>query len=123
MMAETLVDNAVCGACGADVREESLFCYNCGASVQGAVPEPAPIEPKPAQPVVDSSAPAESANPDARPPLRSAASLRKQRRASNRQPVEVSWQQPTGAPVGFIIATIVLSAGALVLLILALYLR
>jgi len=34
-MAETLVEKKICGACGADVRPGSLFCYNCG----GAVPE------------------------------------------------------------------------------------
>ena len=24
----------VCGTCGADVRDESLFCYNCGSNVE-----------------------------------------------------------------------------------------
>ena len=32
-MAETLVENRVCNACGADVRSNALFCYNCGSSV------------------------------------------------------------------------------------------
>lgn len=32
-MAETFVENLVCGACRADVRPQALFCYNCGASV------------------------------------------------------------------------------------------
>ncbi|CAN5699329.1 hypothetical protein BH24ACI2_BH24ACI2_02540 [soil metagenome] len=32
-MAEILVENQVCNACGADVREGALFCYNCGSSV------------------------------------------------------------------------------------------
>jgi hypothetical protein len=32
-MAETLVENQVCNACGVDVRENALFCYNCGSSV------------------------------------------------------------------------------------------
>jgi uncharacterized Zn finger protein (UPF0148 family) len=29
-MAETITENQVCNACGADVRKGSLFCYNCG---------------------------------------------------------------------------------------------
>ncbi|MFN2391063.1 MAG: hypothetical protein ABR566_03755 [Pyrinomonadaceae bacterium] len=32
-MAETLVENKVCNACGADVRPGALFCYSCGKSV------------------------------------------------------------------------------------------
>jgi len=29
-MAETALENAVCEKCGAAVRENTLFCYNCG---------------------------------------------------------------------------------------------
>ena len=29
-MAEATLDKAVCEKCGADVRENTLFCYNCG---------------------------------------------------------------------------------------------
>jgi hypothetical protein len=32
-MAETLVEDKVCNACGADVRPGALFCYSCGKSV------------------------------------------------------------------------------------------
>jgi len=35
-MAETLVENQVCNACGADVRPGALFCYSCGKSVAQA---------------------------------------------------------------------------------------
>jgi predicted amidophosphoribosyltransferase len=30
-MAETTLENAVCDNCGADVRENTLFCYKCGS--------------------------------------------------------------------------------------------
>jgi hypothetical protein len=33
-MAETLVKNQVCGACGSDVRRHSLFCYHCGNALK-----------------------------------------------------------------------------------------
>jgi hypothetical protein len=39
-MAETLVENKICEACGADVRPGSLFCYNCGGAVSQDLPEP-----------------------------------------------------------------------------------
>ena len=32
-MAETVVENQICNACGVDVREGALFCYNCGGAV------------------------------------------------------------------------------------------
>src|SRR5690349_9529842 len=108
MMSETVLTTEACNACGSEVRDESVFCYNCGERVKDTEPVP---ETKVAVEKIDSPSPA-------RPPLRSAASLRKQRRAYNRQPVEVTWERPSGTPLGFIITTIVLAAGALVLLLL-----
>ncbi|HVF30467.1 MAG TPA: hypothetical protein VNA22_05825 [Pyrinomonadaceae bacterium] len=113
-MVKTAVEIARCGGCGADVRDESLFCYNCGAAV-GKAPETA-SEPVP-EPAAEKPLTAD------RPPLRTAASMRKQRRAFNRQPVKVSWEQPEGSPKAFVVTTIVLALGAAVLLVLALYLR
>jgi len=113
MMSETAIETAVCSSCGADVRDESVFCYSCGERVEGTVTS-------------SDDAPATKENavlPGSRPPLRTAASLRKKRRAFNRQPVEISWEPPSGSPTGFVITTIVLAVGALVLLLLALYLR
>ena len=123
MMSETAVQSSVCEACGVDVRDESLFCYNCGERVTAEVPleQPVPESNEPGEPVAGKNDIA--VQPASRPPLKSAASLRKQRRASNRQPVEVSWEQRSGQPVTFILATIVLTLAALVLLAIALYLR
>lgn len=112
-MVETAVEIQRCGACGADVRDGSLFCYNCGASV-GAPPIAGAVEQKPA--LVD-------AVREPRPPLKTAASLRKHRRALNRQPVRVSWEPPEGPAMGFIITAIVLTLGAVLLIVLAFYLR
>ena len=112
MMSETALEISVCNACGADVRDESLFCYNCGKKIKEDVPT---VEVEPATHEVAMA-------PTSRPPLRSAAELRKQRRAFNRQPVEVTWEPPSGSPIGFVITTIILTLAALVLLLLALYL-
>jgi hypothetical protein len=111
-MAEVVAEKTVCEGCGATVRDESLFCYNCGNAVSTDRTETA------AEPAVDAPK-----NLEIQPPLRSAASLRRQRRAFNRQPVEISWEPRESSPVLFIAATIVLSAAALILLLLALYLR
>ena len=32
-MAETVLEKEVCEKCGVDVRENTLFCYNCGGKV------------------------------------------------------------------------------------------
>ncbi len=112
MMSETAIQTAACAGCGAEVRDESVFCYNCGDRVK--------------EETANSEAAAElevTRQPGSRPPLKSAALLRKQRRAFNRQPLEVSWEQRTGQPAGFVITTVVLVIGVLILLLLALYLR
>ena len=40
-MAETIIDRAACENCGADVRDGTTFCYNCGKSVNAESSEPA----------------------------------------------------------------------------------
>ncbi len=110
MMAETAVEKGVCSTCGADIRDESQFCYNCGSSIVNEQTAIAEVE--------HEAIPAET-----RPPLKSAASLRKHRRAFNRQPVEVRWEPRDGPRPAFVVATLILTVGALVLLLLALYLR
>ena len=112
-MANTTVTETACDLCGAEIREGSLFCYNCGTAVPDA-------EVKSSVDVPATTKPSETND---RPPLRSAASLRQQRRASNRQPVEVSWVPRSQTPMLFVIGSIVLALGALVLLLIALYLR
>jgi uncharacterized Zn finger protein (UPF0148 family) len=37
-MAETLVKDRICYACGVDVRKGALFCYNCGGAVAPEIP-------------------------------------------------------------------------------------
>jgi len=32
-MPEVTIDKAVCAECGVDVRENTMFCYNCGSPV------------------------------------------------------------------------------------------
>lgn len=37
-MAETLVKEKVCNACGTEVRPQAMFCYNCGSAVAPDIP-------------------------------------------------------------------------------------
>lgn len=37
-MAETLVKEKVCTACGTEVRPQAMFCFNCGSAVAPDIP-------------------------------------------------------------------------------------
>ena len=37
-MPETVLTTEACNACGSEVRDESLFCYNCGERVRDGDP-------------------------------------------------------------------------------------
>jgi hypothetical protein len=116
-MVNTAVEMVSCEACGAEVREGSLFCYNCGTSVTARANVETREQEASATPIND-----EAVRKDL-PPLRSAASLRKHRRAINRQPVRVSWERPAGPAMAFIISTLVVTLGAAILVILVFYLQ
>lgn len=114
-MSNTTVTEAICDLCGAEIRDGSLFCYNCGTAVRATPPEETVSVAMPHEP--------SSKTRDERPPLRSAASLRKERRAFNRQPIEVKWEPKAETSIGFIIVTVFLAVAALMLLLIAMYLR
>ncbi|MEP7213975.1 MAG: zinc ribbon domain-containing protein [Acidobacteriota bacterium] len=140
-MQKAATDNVVCIACGADVRSEALFCYNCGGAVV-VQPKPAVdtksadavVEAEPEQMVASATPekivpPTETgtavtngstAKPESKP--LSAAMLRR-KRAYNRQPVEVVWEEPRKPSVTFVITSIVFTLIAALLLAAALYLK
>jgi hypothetical protein len=138
-MPEVLVDQRTCGACGADVRPESLYCYNCGEEIndlQGAVkpiqrPDFEPDE----KPILSPSITSKDSAPVAPKvaveritqangqPLESAASLRRRTRVMERKPVEVVWESAEGPNILLIVSTIVLFLFSLVVIGIALYYR
>lgn len=140
-MQKTATDNVVCIACGADVRSEAMFCYNCGGAVV-VHPESAAdtnlatavlgaerdqtVSPSTPEEIVPPTAagPAATNGSAAKPerkPL-SAAMLRR-KRAYNRQPVEVVWEEPGNPSVTFVITSVVFTIIAALLLAAALYLK
>ncbi len=112
MMSEVAVEIPTCETCGADIRGDSLFCYSCGSSLSPT-----------AEPAVDATVEKPEAEIEKRPPLTSAASLRRKRRTVSRRPVQISWEPPDGSPTAFFVAAIALTIGAAILLVLAMYLR
>jgi len=151
VMAENLVENRVCSACGAPVRPQALFCYNCGSAVAPEIEaedearlydeladdhqaEPkagtnrdeshaAPIE-KPFDTLVENKT-GEKSPAQAETKLKSAAALRRSGRIQpQKKTVEVIWEEPENAPnVWFLVAAFVLALAAVGILLAMLYIR
>ncbi len=146
-MAEILVENQICNACGADGRLNALFCYNCGKSVapeivvaetdkkdkvndiwlrekiaengnmQVALKESLTDERIAEMPIPKPDIQAEATLNSATPTQRKSATFQK-------KTVEVVWQKHENAPNGwFIIAAVILTIFAVGILLLAMYLK
>jgi hypothetical protein len=127
-MSETIVDEPVCPACGAEVRDGSMFCYNCGSAVAGegaeteqaaeisAIPEPS-ITP-------NGEGTKKEILPGSLSGLQTAASMRRRAKPSRSKPREMVWV-PRDESVGlqFVAATIAFIVFAVVIVILALYFK
>ena len=144
-MAETLVENRICKACGVEVRNDTFFCYNCGTSITAdASSEKAEdnigtdktekllfleniseaekisvVENKKTEETNGSEIIAEE-----KPKLKSAASMREKPKMIQRKRVEVVWEEPASAPnIWFILVAILLTGFAVGLWLLASYLK
>jgi hypothetical protein len=145
-MAETLVKNRVCSACGVDVRDGALFCYNCGSSVTADVSSPErngkndagektekllfPVKTFEEEkiPAVENNPTAENneaeITPEAKPELKSAASMRRRPKTIQRKRIEVTWEEPSSAPnIWFLLVAVLLIGLAFGLWLLASYLE
>lgn len=151
-MAETLVENQICNACGADVRLNALFCYNCGKSV---APQILVEENDPKDKVSDvwlrekiaengnrekteekieleefvtveqiADKPIPKLDIQAEANLKTAAEMRRKSATFQKKTVEVVWQEHDNAPNAlFIIAALILTLLAAGILFLAMYLK
>lgn len=143
-MAETLVKNQFCRACGMDIRPRALFCYNCGSSVAPKIPllenqktseddlfDAAVAEGKETsdlktevinEKIVETNGKKDSAQE--KPPLQSADKLRRKPKTVQRKRIEVTWEEPEGAPnVWFILVALLLTVFAFGIWLLASYLE
>ena len=114
---------SVCSNCSAEIREGSLFCYNCGTSVSEVSGNDTAGE-------ADHKRLASTAqSADRQPPiagpgrkLRSAADIGR-KRAFNRQPIEVTWTARTDGVNSFVITGLIIVTLTALLVIAALYYR
>jgi len=110
---ETAVKTARCPKCDFEVRDGSVFCYNCG----GRVGEDGAEQPVDAPGIVDES----SSKPA--PGLRTARDIRRRERNIDRKPKEVVWEAlETGPDSQLIIVTACIIVFTVVVILLIRYL-
>jgi hypothetical protein len=139
-MAETIIEQAACENCGADVRDNTLFCYKCGSRVVAEPESEADATPEEPQHITGETN--GSAEPEISDETRSAlddlaeklkgddaenadllaqaSAERKKKRSSLRKKREMVWQAADdGSNLIFILATlfIVLVTAAIVFLL------
>ncbi len=148
-MAETIVENQICNACGTDIRKGALFCYYCGGSIAPEIAAPKADKIDEENQVLAKENNAENGNklnnkpenesaslkkftekpipkPEIQPEknLKSAASLRKKTKIVPKKKVEIIWEEHENAPNGwFIAAAIFLTLFAAGILYLAMLLK
>lgn len=145
-MAEISVKNPTCRHCGADVRPDTQFCYNCGGAVALETEAVSQRETAVNTPfrenivenvngdsskktnkldiadVTGNSIEKPKINPEAE--LKSAASMRRQSKVIQPKKVEVIWQEHENAPnVWFILVAVILTIFTAVILYLATVLK
>ena len=121
-MAQTAVKEVICDVCGAEVRDGSLFCYNCGASVTGPVAQSEVQTPEPEPRSSERSSngtPIGEENNLAKPTPSGRVRPRK-RPVQNR---EIVWAERDGMSLGFVVTTVVLVLLSAVILIAGFYFR
>jgi hypothetical protein len=122
-MPEIEVQEPVCGKCGVEVRPDTAFCYNCGASITGESKAVSNGQNVSAPVSNGASARVEDRRPEP-PKYESAAGLRKRSKRETRKPVEVTWEPETESPnLTFVIASVCLLVLAIILIIAAMYLK
>ena len=124
-MTKATVEKTICKSCGADVREGTLFCYNCGKRVAEEPVAEAADPGKSNGDAVDEEI-ARRFRVDEEPPdkLAAAAAKRKKSRAGLRKPSEMVWEPADGNSSSlFVVITIVITAIAAIIVFFAVYLK
>lgn len=145
-MSQATVEKGICKTCGADVRPQADYCYNCGGAVSTSAiekksvtasenvnsAEEKTIEEKPetnskiAVDTIENQAPKieKKASVSEQTKLKTAASLRRQSKSLERKTVEVVWEEHDDAPnILFISGAVFLTLVAAAILFLAMYLK
>lgn len=119
-MAEAVLEKEVCDGCGVDVREGTMFCYNCGARVAGE-DTPADVSEQTEADALEVALDASNNghSPDESDKLAAAATERKRARVAHRKTAEYVWEPTTGEGAGLtLVIAILIAVFALVVVLL-----
>ena len=110
---ETAVQTGRCAKCDAEIRDGSVFCYNCGGRVADDGGEQG----------IEASKPAETTASKPAPGLRTAREIRRRERGVDRKPREVIWEAAvSGLELQLIIVTVGIIVFTVVVIVLIRYL-
>lgn len=115
MEKSSVVSEKICSGCGTEVRDGSLFCYNCGGAVGDE------------KAVLKGTS---YANKGPGTPAANGDSARARKRASrasglkrSNEPVQVTWKRDENAGIGFLLVSLIIAILALASLGIAYYLH
>ena len=124
-MSKTAVKESICDVCGAEIRDASIFCYNCGSAVTQQVEKGNIVKPSDNLPASDvSSNGGQTVKTDT--PRTSAKPVHADRMRQRKRPVrtrEVAWEEREGISISFVVTTLVLVALAVTILVAGFYFR
>jgi hypothetical protein len=118
-MSQTAVKELVCDVCAAEVRDESVFCYNCGSAVSQQTEIQKPSDELGSTDVSSNGAKEKSEEDSPKP-------LPARRARPQKKPVlsrDVVWEERDGISVSFIVTTFVLVVLTAAILIAGFYFR
>lgn len=135
------IENTICPACAAEIRDGAVFCFNCGKSFEADPnPEPAPSKPKvrarklrsekvdetPSEAAQKASEGTDEALEEKKEKVRvrpAADGGRRSQRFSRRE-VEIEWTAPSEGPgASFVLGVAVLGVFSILIFLIALYLK
>jgi len=123
-MTET-IEKAVCETCGVDVRENTLFCYNCGSKLEVIAPidtNGSAVVDYNTKAALDDLADKLSHGSESDDELAKAATMRKKARVTQRKRLEYRWEPRDDSPVlPLVFAAIIFVAAFFVVILLAVW--
>ncbi len=124
-MSEVSVETKVCEICGADIRPNSQFCYNCGGTIVEATEPEVEIKAT----LVEEAKADTSVNGNLSQSITALnkrsheRSERLRLRTIERKPVEIVWEKRSGVSIPFVVATTLILFISLLLILATFYIK
>lgn len=127
-MSSAAINNKLCPACAAEIRDQAVFCFNCGQSFEDLVVIEEPAESRLAEAEAPASKGSETGGADSKEkrPVkvrRAADGARRPARLPRRE-LEIEWTAPEEGPgAAFVLGAAAVGALSLLVFLIAVYLK